>query len=237
MPKANAVWTVGEHRPIEKLSSRVWRVEGSLPNMPLKRVMTVVRAADGRLLVHNAIALEESAMREIDAWGEVAWLLVPNGYHRLDAPCFHARYPQARVLTPPGSRARVAEVVPDVGLYAEMTPDAVVRVGVLEGVAEAEGYVRVEDESGVTIVLNDAVFNMPHAHGFSGLVVKHITRSSGGPRVSRLSRWFLVKDLEAFRAQLRALADIPGLARVIVSHHEMITERPADVLRDVAASL
>lgn len=237
MAKVNTSWTVGGHRPIEKLSSRVWRVEGDLPKMPLKRVMTIVRLSDGRLVVHNAIALEDAAMREIEAWGPIAFVLVPNGYHRLDAPAFHARYPSARVLCPPGSRALVAEVVPDVGTYAELPADAAVSAGILDGVGEAEGFLRVEDESGVTLVLNDAVFNMPHQPGLQGFVLRHFTASTGGPRVSRVGRFFLVKDKAAFAAHLMRLADTQGLRRVIVSHHETIEERPGDALRAAAATV
>jgi hypothetical protein len=237
MAKVNTTWTVIGHRPIEKLSSRVWRVEGDLPNMPLKRVMTIVRRSDGQLVVHNAIALEDAAMKEIEAWGPIAFLLVPNGYHRLDAPAFAARYPGARVLAPPGSRDKVAEVVEGVGVYAEMPADAAVRLGLLDGVGEAEGYLTVEDETGTTLVLNDAVFNMPHVHGMQGFVLKHLTQSTGGPRVSRVGRFFLVKDKAAFVAQLHRLAETPKLVRVIVSHHETITDRPADALRAAAATV
>lgn len=234
MAKAHTTWTVLGHRPIEKLGPRLWRVEGDVPGMPLKRVMTIVRLSDGRLVVHNGIALEDAAMREIEAWGPIAFVLVPNGYHRLDAPAFHARYPSARVLCPPGARAKVAEVVPDVGLYAELPTDAVLSHGLVDGTNEEEAYLRVEDESGVTLVLNDAVFNMPHEHGVQGFVLKHLTQSTGGPRVSRVGRFFLVKDKVAFVACLRRLADTPGLTRVIVSHHQTITERPGDALRAAA---
>lgn len=236
MPKANMTWTVAGHRPIEKLSARVWRVEGDVPGMPLKRVMTVVKRSDGRLVVHNAICLADAAMREIEAWGPIAFVLVPNGMHRLDAPAFQSRYPSAKLLTPPGSLTKVAEVVKDVGLYADMPADDAVSLAILDGVGEAEGYVRVEDESGVTLVLNDAVFNMPHLPGVQGFVLKHVTLSSGGPRVSRLGRFLLVKDRPAFVAALNRLADTPNLARVVVSHHQTITERPADALRAAAAT-
>jgi len=237
MPKANVTWRVGAHRPIEKLSSRVWRVEGDVPGMPLKRVMTIVRRTDGGLLVHNAICLEDAAMREIEAWGAIAFVLVPSGVHRLDAPAFHARYPSARVLAPKGSRAKVAEVVKDVGDYDELPSDPAVSVALIEGIGGSEGYVRVEDETGVTLVLNDAVFNMPHLPGWQGFVLAHVTQSSGGPRVSRLGRLLLAKDKAAFAAHLRRLADTPKLVRVIVSHHETITDRPGDALRTAAATL
>lgn len=131
----------------------------------------------------------------------------------------------------------MAEVVDDVGLYAELPSDANVSLALLDGVGEAEGLLRVEDESGVTLVLNDAVFNMPHLPGMQGWVLKNVTASSGGPRVSRVGRFFLVKDKAAFVAHLERLAATPGLVRVIVSHHQTITDRPADALRAAAATL
>ncbi len=241
MAKAHTEWTILPHGPIEKLSPRVWRVEGSLSGMPLKRVMTVVRCASGKLVVHNGIAVEPAAMAEIEAWGEVGWIVVPNGFHRLDAPAFAKRFPRAQVLCPPGARTKVEEVVSVSGTYADFPRDEAVRLNVLEGVGEQEGYVAVEDEDGVTLVMNDLVFNMPHVPGVQGFVLKHVTRSTGGPQLTRVSRFFLVKDAARVRTELERLAAIPGLVRVIVSHHEAIeTTRErgvADVLRSVAASL
>lgn len=237
MPKANTTWTILPHEPLQKLSPRVWRVEGSLDGIPLKRVMTVVRCASGKLVIHNAIAIEESAMAEITAWGEVGFILVPNGFHRLDAPAFATRFPNAKVLCPPGSRKKVEEVVAVHGTYADFPSDAAVSLHVLEGVGEQEGYVRVEDESGVTLVMNDLVFNMPHVPGAQGFVLKHVTRSTGGPQLTRVSRFFLVKDKAKVRAQLEQLAATPKLARVIVSHHQTIDVDPAGVLRAIAATV
>ena len=73
----------------------------------MKRVMTIARRTDGTLVIHNAIALADAEMAEIDAWGKVATIVVPNGYHRLDAKIFHDRYPGARVVCPAGSRTNV----------------------------------------------------------------------------------------------------------------------------------
>lgn len=237
MAKANVEWVVQPHEPIEKLSPRVWRVEGSLAGMPIKRVMTLVRCANGKLVVHNGIALEEAAMAEIASFGEVGWILVPNGFHRLDAPAFAKRFPAAKVLCPPAAKKKVAEVVRVDGTYADFPSDETVSLHVLDGVGEEEGYVRVEDEAGVTLVMNDLVFNMPHVPGVQGFVLKHVTRSTGGPQLTRVSRFFLVKDKAKVRAQLEALAATPKLARVIVSHHRTIDVDPAGTLRAIAATV
>jgi hypothetical protein len=51
----HVVWRVLPYRPLAQLSERVWRLEGDLEGMPMKRVMTIARRADGELVVHNAI--------------------------------------------------------------------------------------------------------------------------------------------------------------------------------------
>ena len=94
-----------------------------------------------------------------------------------------------------------------------------------------------KDADGVTIVLNDAVFNLPHGEGFTGFIFRHVTQSSGGPRVSRVTRWFVVKDRKAFRAHLERLAETPDLRRVIVSHQDVIDVNPCGALRKAAATV
>lgn len=237
MTQAND-WPVLPHGALEHLSPNILRVEGKLESgPPIKRVMTVARMEGGELVVHSAMALEESAMKELDAVGPVRFILVPNRWHRLDAPRYAKRYPDAKVLCPAGSRKGVEQVCRVDGTYADFPSDGRVRLDALDGVGHVEGVMIVEEESGVTLVMNDALFNMPHRTGVSGFILRHITQSSGGPRVSRLIRLFLLKDKAAFRANLERLAELPRLRRIVVAHHETIEDDPAGVLRQVAATL
>jgi hypothetical protein len=237
MAKVNTTWKVLPHGPIEKLSANLWRVEGNLEGMDMKRVMSIGKRADGTLVVHNAMALGDAEMAEIDGWGKVAAIVVPNGYHRLDAKVFKDRYPAARVLCPPGAKARVEQVVPVDGTYADLSDDGAVTLELLDGTKEREGAMIVRAGGDTSLVLNDAVFNMPHLKGFMGFMLRRVTASSGGPRVSRVSKWLVVADKKAFRAHLEKLAELPGLARVVVSHHETITGDAAGTLKRVAAAL
>lgn len=231
-------WKVLPHGPLERLSPNLLRVEGSLlRGPPLKRVMTVARMADARLVAHSAIALDEREMAELEAFGPVGFLIVPNHWHRLDAPRYAKRYPDAKVLCPKGSRKKVEEVCRVDGTYEDFPSDARVRFEMLDGIAEVEGIMVVDDEDGVSLVCADAIFNMPHLSGVSGFILHYLTGSSGGPRVTRLMRTLLLKDKRAFRTSLERLAALPRLRRVIVGHHEVIDEQPARVLRDVAATL
>lgn len=235
--KAHTEWTVLPHGPIERLSDRLWRVEGSLPSMPLPRVMAIARRSDGGLVVHNAIAVNDAAIAEIEAWGAIAAIVVPNGYHRLDAKVFHDRYPGARVVCPRGARTKVEQVVAVTGGYEDEPADTAVSLETLDGTAASEGVMIVRDADGVSLVFNDIVFNMPHLHGVHGFVLRWITGSTGGPRISRIARWFLAKDRPALRGHLDRLAATPDLRRIIVSHHQVIDRDPGHVLRDVAATL
>ena len=230
-------WRVLPHRPIEKLEGNLWRVEGDLEGMPLKRVMTVAKRSDGRLVIHNAIALEEERMAELEAFGEPAFLVVPNAFHRIDAPRFKARYPDITVLCPRAARKKVAQVVAVDGDYDAFPEDPDVTLRHLGGVAEAEGLMTVRSGGATTLVFNDMLFNMPHLPGVQGFVLKHITASTGGPKLSRVAKLFLLKDKAAFRSELESLAETDGLARIVVSHHETIEEDPAGTLRRVAAGL
>ncbi|MEQ8277987.1 MAG: hypothetical protein RMA76_28055 [Deltaproteobacteria bacterium] len=168
---------------------------------------------------------------------EPAFLVVPNGYHRMDAAAFKARYPNIAMVCPRGAKKRVEKVVPVDLTYDAYDSDDVVRLAHLDGVAEGEGVMTVVDEEGATVVLNDSVFNVPHGSGLTGFVFKYVTQSTGGPRVSRVFRWFMMKDRAALRGALEGLAATPRLRRVIVSHHRVIDEAPEQTLRSVAAAL
>lgn len=234
MAKAHTTWKVLPHGPLTKLEDDLWTVEGSLEGMPLKRVMTVVRRSDGSLAVHNAIALSEAGMKELESLGPVKTLIVPNGWHRLDAPLFHERYPDAKVVCPVGARAKVSEVVPVDFVYDDAPNDDVMSFLPLEGIKRQEGVVAIKSGAKTTLVFNDALFNMPHLPGVKGFVLRHLTQSSGPLHVSRVFRVLGIQDKAAFKANLKQLADTPNLARIIVGHHVPVdTDAPA-ALRSAA---
>jgi hypothetical protein len=232
MPKANATWTVAPHRPNEKLEPNLWRVEGDLPGGSGTRVMTVARYRDGSLLIHNAIALEEELMKEIEALGKPSVLVVPNGFHRLDAKVFKDRYPALRVFCPGGERKKVEQVVPVEGSYADAPKDDDVSLSHLDGMKEHEGVLEVRSPNGTTLVLNDVVNNLPATGGMMGFMLS----PTGQVAVPRIFRWFFVKDRSPFFACIERLAATPKLERVIVSHGKMLVDKPGEALRSALSA-
>src|SRR5215204_2782611 len=112
MAKCFSDWTVLPHDPIEKLATNLWRVSGTMNDGKLQRQMVLSRMKDGRVVVHNAIAMNEPQMKELEAWGEPSVLFVPNGFHRQDAAIWKKRYPKMRVIAPEASRKRISKIVP-----------------------------------------------------------------------------------------------------------------------------
>jgi hypothetical protein len=236
MPKPFETWTVCPHGGIEKIAENVWRVQAPFPGAPFPRAMVLVRIAGGRVIVHNAIALDEGEMKELEAWGTPAFLIVPNGAHRMDAKIFKDRYPSMRVIAPPGARSKVEEIV-KVDDTAGSFGDASVRYEILEGTKQREGVLVVTGPAGTTLVFNDTIMNMQSLPGFGGFVMGLFGFTGPAPKVSFATRVALVAEKKALRAHLERLAAVERLARIEVGHGAPVTERPADALRAAAAAL
>jgi hypothetical protein len=96
----------------------------------------------------------------------------------------------------------------------------------------------VRSSDGVTVVLNDVVFNMDKKSDFFGWLMTTMFGSAGGPRISRLVKLVMIKDKEALRADLERLASTPELTRLVVAHEKVASGKSAaDALRTAAATL
>src|SRR5579863_8671063 len=106
-------WTIQPYRPIAQVEDNLWTVDGDIrmPGGVIPRKMVLIRFSDGRIVIHSPICLSDADMAAIENWGELAFLIVPNGFHRLDAPAFKQRYPKLKILCPDLVRSRVAKVL------------------------------------------------------------------------------------------------------------------------------
>lgn len=244
VPPAPSEWSVLPHGPLEPLADGLWRVVGSLPKMALPRTCVVARHTDADgpgLVIHSAVAVDDTVLAELLALGTPRWLVVPNGLHRLDAPAWKARFPDLQVICPPTARAAVAEKVHVDASFDEVVerfgPETGVSLRPLAGVDGKEWALCVHhSDDTVSVVVNDAVFNVPHQKGLGGLILR-VIGSSGGPRVTAIARRLLVGSAAELAQDLRALAELPGLARLVPAHGEVIDTDVSHVLRAVADRL
>jgi len=231
-------WTVLPHGPITHIEPNLLTVTGAL-EMPLtefERRMTVVRLANGRLVVFNAIALDDAEMRTIEDFGRLAFLIVPNDHHRLDAKIWKDRYPDMKVVAPAGARGKVEEIVP-VDTCTPVFEDSHVHWLTVGGTKEHEAALLVEGDGGTTLVLNDLIGNLPHGNGIGGWFLRAMEFAGDSPHIPKPVLYALVDDKAALRKQLLEWADIDSLKRIVVAHGRIIEHEPRAVLRGLADTL
>jgi hypothetical protein len=238
MPSFNKEWKVLPHGPVKTVDDCILTVEGEIP-MPLgkfPRRMTVVGLSRNRSAVFSAMALREADMRRIEEVGKPSFLIVPNGHHRLDARPWKRRYPNLKVLCPPGAKESVSEAAP-VDATGDILRDKDVDFVIVEGTGEAEAALVVRRENGTTLIVNDMIANVRHPRGIGA---KLIARLAGfgvkRPRVPRVVKRIMVEDKKELAGQLREWSRIPKLRRIVPSHGEII-DRPAPALERMAEEL
>lgn len=239
MAKANEAWKVGPHGPLERIDEGLISVAGEIV-MPLGRFprrMTVVALDGGRSAIWSAVPLREPEMREVEALGAPSFLIVPGVAHRLDVKAWKARYPEAKVLCPPGARDAVAEVIA-VDSTADALRDPAVRLETVPGTGGKEAALLVRRGDHTTLVLNDILANVRHPHGIGAHVMARLFGFGvKGPRTPRPVKRMMVEDTRALAAAFRKWADEPGLTHIVVSHGDVISQSPREELERAATDL
>lgn len=232
MPKCFTQWTVLSHEPIEKHSENLWSVSGKMPSGNQRR-MTVARRADGKLVIHNPIALNDGAMHELEGFGLPAYLVVPNSFHRMDSIIYKQRYPRLEVLCPQTARKRVSEVVPVAGNMDEMPKDSIVDMFHLRGMKQREGVIVVRSNGKSSLVFNDALLNIAPRPGVMGWMMA----PTGVLGVPRFTRWMLTSSTPELKQHLLELAQVPELTHVVPGHGTVVQANAQQQLTQAAERL
>ena len=238
MTKPYEHWNVLPHGKLSQIDDGILTVVGQIrmPLMNLPRRMTVVRLGDSRLVIWSAIALDDTEMATLDAFGRPAFMIVPNDHHRLDARAWKERFPELLVVAPEGSRAKVDEVVrvdtttPDFG-------DANVQFVTVPGTRGHEAALVVRRPTGTTLILNDLVGNIRNASGIEGWLLELAGFAGAEAQIPRVVKLAMVDDAKALRAQLLQWSEMESLKRILVSHGDPIEENARQTLRDLAGGL
>lgn len=238
MGKFNTAWVVGPHGPVEAIDDGLITVSGEIV-MPLGRFprrMTVIRLSNGDAVIWSAVALGEPEMAQVEAFGPLRFMVVPNAGHRLDAHIYKARYPDLKVIAPKGARAAIEEAVA-VDATEDILGDPDVRLITVAGTDEAEYALVVRRPGGTTLITNDIIGHVTHPHGLGANVMARLfDYGVHEPSVPRTVRRY-IKDPKALAGQMRQWAELPDLRRIIVSHVDPIIDGPGDVLLRLADDL
>lgn len=225
------------HGKLEQLAPNVWQLRGSLP-FPLPRNMTVYRMADGNLLLHSVVAMDEEGMRALEALGAPTIMVMPHGYHRMDAAFYKKRYPGIKVVCPTVGKPRVEEM----GCKVDATPEEVLvplgmKLHPVAGVKHGEYAIEVDVPGGKALLMSD-VIGGPYPDFKSPLMMRIVGVPGGHAYgVARIYRWRMTADKAAVRGWIQKTAELPNIKLVTIAHGPPITADIATKLRDAATTI
>jgi len=233
--KAHKLYARGD---LESPIAGVWMVAARCP-FPLYRRMAIWKLPDGSLLAHSVIAMDDAGMAQLDALGRVSIILVPHEGHRLDAGFYKRRYPDARVVAPAASRAKVERMVAVDAPAEDELPKHGIVIHALPGWRHGElAYEFGLPGGDRALVLCDVLTNRDPPPGFGGWLVTKTTSAVPGPLgVAPIMKLAMLKDRAAAKEGLARLADIPDVRIVATAHGRPVLTDCAGALRAAAASL
>ncbi|HBU96603.1 DUF4336 domain-containing protein [Thalassospira lucentensis] len=129
------MFSVETYAPLDTLKpvgDNIWIVDGPVigfqylgMKLPFSTRMTVVRLANNKLFIHSPIRLSDQLRAEIDALGDVRFLIAPNTIHYAGVPDWQKAYPNAKAFCAPGVVKRAKSVGLNVQFDGELadTPE------------------------------------------------------------------------------------------------------------------
>ena len=226
-------------RPLATIGDDLWQVTGPVkPGSEVERNMTIYRlpakplkddlegnkvaARNSELLLHSVIAFDDATMKQIEALGKPAVIIVPSPNHRRDAAVYKERYPHARIICPKEIIDQVREVVPvdgtarqvlsrDYGINC-LTPKGGLRRPEL---AYELAYHSGQNEK-KALVFCDMVVNLR-----TGPWYMHLLQGvTGGenPRMSLLWKRVVTKDRTQMKTFWQGLAQRKDVGAILMAH-------------------
>ena len=183
--------------------------------------MTVIRLADGSLLLHSPVALDAELRRELDAIGRVRFAVAPNRVHHLYAGDVAEAYPEARLWVAPGLERKRPDLVFDAVLGDEAPAEWKGQVDqVFFRGRPYENEVVFFHRASRTLILCDLAFNFgPRAAAPTRLLMR-LLRSYGRFGPSKLDP-LLIRDRPAARESLERILAW-DFDRVVVAHGDVL---------------
>ena len=219
--------------PLRPLAENLWIAERRqrFYGLEVGTRMTVIRLADGSLLLHSPVLLTPELRRELDAIGRVCFAVAPNRVHHLHAGEVAEAYPGAQLWVAPGLERKRPDLV-FVAVLGDEAPapwkgevDQVFFRG-----RPYENEVVFFHRASRTLILCDLAFNFgPRAAAPTRLLMK-LLRSYGHFGPSKLDP-LLIRDRRAARESLERILAW-DFDRVVVAHGDVLESGGRDALRE-----
>ena len=219
------------HGRLVAIAPALWEVTGSLP-FPLKRKMVIHRLADGTLLVHNVVAMDDDGMKALEAIGRPSIMVVSHSMHTMDAPFYAARYPGMKVVTTKAITDKLAGKVKVDAMPDEALPELGIHPHPIPGMKYDEVVLDVPtgDAAGSRALLFTDIVGCGKQKG----LLMRMLGPPGGRGVPRIAKLRQISDKARVATFLRERAKTPRLAVVLGAHSDPVTTDAAAFLRESA---
>lgn len=208
-----------------QLDSDVWFLDKPFKMMGIDigGRMTVVRLADGTLLVVSPVALTPEDRAELDRLGAVRHIVAPNLMHHLYVGDLKKSYPDAKLYVPPGLTDKRKDLAPD-GVLSDAPPAGLQGDFEQHLVAGMPGLQEVVffHKKSRTLIQTDLAFNLTQMPSLIGRILFRLNGALGGVRATKVLR-SLIKDRAATRASIEKILAW-DFDRMIVTHGDVVRQ-------------
>lgn len=220
---------------LEPFGDEIWIASGAEVMSAGFRYPTrtvIIRLADGALFVWSPVALSEALRTEVDALGDVHFLVTPTAMHHLSLAQWQKAYPRAVLYAAPRSRQRSLEIVFDNDLSDTAEPGWTGQIDqvIMRGNAIAEEVVFFHRKSSV-VLFADLLQSFPKGwfSGWRAIVARLDGMICEEPRTPHKFR-FAFTDRRAARTALAKVLAWPA-EKVVMAHGTPVRENGAAYLR------
>ena len=222
-------WETTPLDPLVEHEDNLWSIGGELPWMRgMNRRMAIAKTRDGRLVFYNAVPVDDATLERIRGWGKPWLLVIPHHQHMRYGHAFAEKL-GVITCTPDGQLAKVQARIPSALPFSKIELDDTMRLGTFESSKLHEGYLVVKSGPRTSLAVSDVVMNLNKTN----LKFK-LLGFAGGPKIVFFAKVAFIKSTKLLKQELRALAQEPGMSRVIVAHGDVIESGGKEVLEHVA---
>jgi hypothetical protein len=208
---------------LEAVAPDVWVARRPLPIAvgDVGARMTVLRLADGTLMLHSPVKLDAGLQRALALIGSVRWVIGPSKVHHLFLGESVAAFPEAVLCGAPGLKEKRRDL-PFRHVLTESTPPgwpAEIRLQLVAG-APLMNEVALLHAPSRTLVLTDLVFNVAPGAPNRARLFHWLVGATGRFGPHRIIR-FGIRDRAAARRSIDAILAW-DFDRIILSHGEIV---------------
>ncbi|GJM16190.1 MAG: hypothetical protein DHS20C13_15170 [Thermodesulfobacteriota bacterium] len=224
---------------IQLLDNNIWTVGSThkFLGIDFGGRMTVIRLKSGNLILHSPVIFESILVEELNEIGIVKYIVAPNKFHHLHIDEYISCYPEAEVWCAPGLSKKRKDISFHAELRDESPPEWVgeIETVFVEGIPFFNEIVFYHPKS-QTVIFTDLIFNY---NTYKSIGIKFFAWLEGiyrRPDVSRLIKWFMIRDKNATRKSLKKILAW-DFDRVSLTHKDIIESGGKEIVAKAFESI